>query len=304
MRCDMQFFLCKDYVSEEKNEHYLGYTLNDNSYFYNTLYQIVKKSNDTFVECYKLLENGRIKFIYDINEYRPYNAVSFNLSLDQFVKLLGSFVASLKKIEENGFVQIETLDIDLEKIYVNTEDFTIRFVCVPLNVNSVWDTREEFHNMAVTSVGKMIYNSEFMENAVFFSMFDDCNNNRVSFEELCNRMKNGTYGIYFVVDDMIQETGELQNNLRLHSLFNGYDIEINKSKFVIGKSSGDVDLSGYNMLSRVHCEIVNSDGNYYIIDKNSTNGTYVNNSRIPSEKMIPIKSGDNILLADLEYVVV
>ncbi|MCM1288720.1 MAG: FHA domain-containing protein [Clostridium sp.] len=300
----MQAFLCKDYVSEEKNEHYLGYTLKDNSYFYNTLYQIVKKSNDTFVECYKLIQNGRIKFIYDINEYRPYNAVSFNLSLDQFVRLLGSFVASLKKIEENGFVQIETLDIDLEKIYVNTEEFTARLVCVPLNVNSVWDTKEEFHSMAVTSVGKMIYNSEFMGNEFFFNMFDDCNSSRVSFEELYNRMRDGHYGIYFIANDMVQENGEQQNFLRLHSLFNGYDIEINKSKFTIGKNSGDIDLSGYSMLSRTHCEIINSDGNYYIIDKNSTNGTYVNNSRIPSEKMIPIKSGDNILLADLEYVVV
>lgn len=300
----MQFFLCEGYVTEEKNEHYLAYTLNDNSYFYNTLYQIVKKGNDTFVECYKLKQNGRIKFIYDINEYRPYKALSFNLSLDQFVRLLGNFVASLKRIEENGFVQIETLDIDLEKIYVNIEEFTVRFVCVPLNVNSVWDTKEEFHNIAVTLVGKMIYNSEFMGNEMLFNLFDDCNNNRISFEELYSRMSDGSYGIRFITNDMVHRTGEQRNYLRLHSLFNGYDIEINKSKFVIGKNSEDVDLSGYSMLSRIHCEIINSDGNYYIIDKSSTNGTYVNNSRIPSEKMIPIKSGDSILLADLEYIVV
>ena len=41
----------------------------------------------------------------------------------------------------------------------------------------------------------------------------------------------------------------------------------------------------------------------YIIDENSTNGTYVNGIRIQSQQTVEISPGDRITLADLELTV-
>lgn len=45
-------------------------------------------------------------------------------------------------------------------------------------------------------------------------------------------------------------------------------------------------------VSRVHARIVNDGQNLYVIDSNSTNGTYLNDNRIEAERAIPLKSND------------
>lgn len=55
-------------------------------------------------------------------------------------------------------------------------------------------------------------------------------------------------------------------------------------------------------ISRYHCKIVYENGQYYIIDLNSTNGTFVNKQQIPPRTKIPVMPGDLILLAGVEQL--
>lgn len=80
-------------------------------------------------------------------------------------------------------------------------------------------------------------------------------------------------------------------------------ILIDKPVFKIGKEKSYVDyfISDNTAISRSHANIIENGSNYFIIDTNSTNHTFVNGSMIQSNMETPIKPGDKIKLANEEF---
>lgn len=90
----------------------------------------------------------------------------------------------------------------------------------------------------------------------------------------------------------------------LKTLKNGIPetIVINKASFIIGRLKGQVDyVHTSSAIGKVHAEIISRDGVYYLKDLNSRNGTYINRTKIESNKEYLINDNDKILLADTEF---
>ncbi|MFW6182067.1 MAG: FHA domain-containing protein [Spirochaetota bacterium] len=65
----------------------------------------------------------------------------------------------------------------------------------------------------------------------------------------------------------------------------------------IGRDPGnDVVLAGDPLVSRRHALIEKEGDRCFIMDKGSTNGTYVNNNPIPRAERVEIRSGDVITI--------
>ncbi len=81
---------------------------------------------------------------------------------------------------------------------------------------------------------------------------------------------------------------------RLISAEGDMDCVLSQKDFIIGKKKGEVDLVLSDAsVSRIHARIV-YDGEYYLEDMNSTNGTFKNGLRLlPYEKRI-LQSGDEV----------
>lgn len=81
-------------------------------------------------------------------------------------------------------------------------------------------------------------------------------------------------------------------------------ILINTTEFVLGKSDSCNGVLSFNEeISREHCKIVWHDGQYYIIDLNSTNGTYLNDEMLVPSQEYPIRPGDHIRLSASTFLV-
>jgi hypothetical protein len=69
-----------------------------------------------------------------------------------------------------------------------------------------------------------------------------------------------------------------------------------------------IDLSDDNALllgvSRLHAKILYMDGNFYIKDMGSINGTWLNNLRLEPHQLVPLERGDNIRLGRLTMNVI
>ncbi len=80
-------------------------------------------------------------------------------------------------------------------------------------------------------------------------------------------------------------------------------IAITKPEFSIGREMSKVDycVKDNNAVGRRHAEIVSRGGETYIVDRNSTNGTFVNNVRVGAGVETKLSSGDTIMLADEEF---
>lgn len=79
---------------------------------------------------------------------------------------------------------------------------------------------------------------------------------------------------------------------------------VDKPSYRIGKEKQYCDLfiSDNNYISRSHADIVTRDNRYYIIDRNSTNKSYVDGKVIPAENEIEIFSGTKIRLANEDFI--
>ncbi len=80
-------------------------------------------------------------------------------------------------------------------------------------------------------------------------------------------------------------------------------IKLNKESIIVGKLRGQCDFAlNNNKISKMHAEFIVRNGEYFVKDYNSTNGTYINgsNQRIQSNVEYPIFNGDRITLANVD----
>lgn len=81
--------------------------------------------------------------------------------------------------------------------------------------------------------------------------------------------------------------------------------KIKNREMIIGRTQGKVDILTENIsVGKVHCKILKEGNQYYIIDLDSKNGTYINGNRINPKEKSEIKHRDIIRLSTEEFLFV
>jgi hypothetical protein len=117
-------------------------------------------------------------------------------------------------------------------------------------------------------------------------------------EELEDNQTEEEYGKTIYIED----TGMLQKPALYKS--DGEAVaKLEELPFVIGKRKEDVSLvlNDYSV-SRIHARITEEEGNYYVEDLNSTNGTYKNGLRLQPYEKRKLEKGDELKFGKTEYV--
>ena len=97
------------------------------------------------------------------------------------------------------------------------------------------------------------------------------------------------------------------SNVRFPSLFRVLTeetISINKPVFRIGKERSYVDyfVTNNNAVSRSHADIITRGSNYFVIDLNSKNHTYINDQMLSVQCETEIRDGDRLKLGNEEFI--
>ncbi|WP_419954644.1 FHA domain-containing protein [Neobacillus niacini] len=83
----------------------------------------------------------------------------------------------------------------------------------------------------------------------------------------------------------------------------GTNIVVTKEVFKLGRDPEQVDYTlNSKVVGRIHAELVTTDGEYFLIDKHSRNGSYVNGVKLSSNEKTKIKHEDRIKLANQEFI--
>lgn len=101
----------------------------------------------------------------------------------------------------------------------------------------------------------------------------------------------------------IASTETVQENPHLIRSKNNEKINLNKPVFRIGKEKSYVDyfIGDNTAISRSHANFITRDGQYFVMDTNSTNHTYVNGVMIQSNIETQLSHGDKIRLANEDF---
>lgn len=80
-------------------------------------------------------------------------------------------------------------------------------------------------------------------------------------------------------------------------------VDINSKKFVVGRLFDSVDcFINDNAVSKKHAQIVLKNNKKYLIDLNSSNGTFLNGVKIETEKYYELRNNDKITFANVESI--
>ncbi|MDR6999324.1 DUF6382 domain-containing protein [Neobacillus niacini] len=83
----------------------------------------------------------------------------------------------------------------------------------------------------------------------------------------------------------------------------GEKISLTKAVFKLGRDPEQVDFVAKNkVVGRVHAEILTVNGEYFFVDKQSRNGSYLNGVRLVQNSKTKLKHEDKIKLANEEFV--
>ena len=84
---------------------------------------------------------------------------------------------------------------------------------------------------------------------------------------------------------------------------NNEKINLDKPVFRIGKEKSYVDyfIGDNTAISRSHANVITRDGEYFVVDTNSTNHTYINGAMIQSNVETKISHGDKVRLANEDF---
>ena len=121
---------------------------------------------------------------------------------------------------------------------------------------------------------------------------------RISFGE--TTVLGGQIGETTVLGGAVEKPKPTPHLIRVR---NNERIPLDKPVFRIGKERSYVDyfISDNSAVSRSHANIINRDGEFFVMDTNSTNHTYVNGGMIPSNVETKISHGTKIRLGNEDF---
>lgn len=296
-------------VTELKGMPNVQYIINEDNVFALTEFKVLKGQNKNLVNCSKVKFNGKIKLIYFTNEMKSLQNILATLDVDSFINIIANLVSSVSDIKNNGFLDISNLVLSFDRIFVDANTLAVNLVYLPINNPYKDNTLQE--NELKAEIIKFIGSVPAFATDKMSRITGYLSNGTLTLSQLYSCLCGEVAGVrQVVVSDGKQQKEEIKSSVRKTLVFScvlqpSVSFNINSNEFVIGKSADKVDgLITFNKaISRVHCKIIYQNGNYYIIDLGSANGTYVNSKKLQVQSPEPINNGDKVRLANVDFTI-
>ena len=321
-------------VTESVGANNISCILKNNNDFSVTGYKVMQNhSFSGLVRCAKLMYNGKIKLVYLIDDKKPLSLVVSRLGISELSTVITNLLQKVIDIKTNGFFLAENLELNYDKIFVDTTDNSVYFLYYPL---AAFDTGKmmSFETNVRAAFVKLFADFSVFNTPHFAQLVNDITKTDLPIDVVMRNFKanikgqpNGKYQdfssnhIYNAKDldktnNMIANRNEkiksannrshrVQPALTLKSTASSFQMVVSRPDFIVGKNPSVVHglISDNPAISRVHCRITYNEGNYYIQDEGSSNGTFLNETRLKKSEKAELKNGDTVRIANSKFVI-
>lgn len=277
-----------------------GYILSDNSLFSLTDFKVLKNKEKTggFIKCSKAMFNGRVSLIYFIGDHKNLSNILLSVDPESFTLILRNLFEVLLEIKGIGFLSYQNVDISTDKIFIDQKTLGVSLIYLPLTSNSVGE--EVFLNELRTQLLQIISSTPVLSSDKISKISMYLSNASLSIEELYKNISAECSG------GSVRHAGSqpLLNVVSVNSK-NTCEFNINKPEFILGRVASKVDavVPGNPTISSAHCKFIFRNGEYFVQDLKSSNGSYLNSKRLAAEELYPVKNGDRLRLANEDFLI-
>ena len=272
------------------------YILKGDVKFYNTEYKIMENYSD-LLRCYNATLNGMTELVYLTENLVPLSVVLPHLKEDTFVSIAINMCKSVMRIADNGFLNWQHIDFAKERVFVQLSDQTVYYVYLP--IKGIYLAPESIDKEIETFIGSLTKEIPDPDASKMAAIRNHVQSNRDPLIDFIDFLSG-------LLDNNSASQPQHPNGiLKLYNEEKNHTLVIDKPSFSIGKLVTAVDgvISYSKFVGRVHCQIVNNNGEYYIYDMDSMNGTAVNDAPVKPGKGFPLKNGDRLKIANVEFIV-
>ncbi len=277
-----------------------GYILSDNSLFSLTDFKVLKNKEKTggFIKCSKAMFNGKVSLIYFIGDHKNLSNILLSVDPESFTLILRNLFEVLLEIKGIGFLSYQNVDISTDKIFIDQKTLGVSLIYLPLTSNSVGE--EVFLNELRTQLLQIISSTPVLSSDKISKISMYLSNASLSIEELYKKISAECSG------GSVRHAGSqpLLNVVSVNSK-NTCEFNINKPEFILGRVVSKVDavVPGNPAISSAHCKFIFRNGEYFVQDLKSSNGSFLNSKRLAAEELYPVKNGDRLRLANEDFFI-
>lgn len=299
--------------------------------------QTIDKINSGVVNNLLRIESANSReVIYSINDYvllKDY--LKTKMSLDQMYSIISQTIITLNALSDEDMSNTR-LVLDYEYVFVEPQSGALFFIYEPyiskrenIICNNFWiNIIDSTKIKDVTAREQCLQLKQYLEASTDRGLDEiyayvnktPIENNAFSTGELLVKATN-LRNTSFNENDLEPETGLLQDNKpkevvkqntaspRKKRAFliresKKEKIEVLNDSFVVGKSAScNYTVIGNPTISRRHIIISRKQGEFYLVDEKSTNGTYINGSIIERNREYKLTNGDMLRLSNEDFMV-
>lgn len=273
----------------------ISYNLNDDLYFFVALHNYFNDKDSDIKDV--------INYINSIKENETSNCKNpfklSNIKEDDNVDIKDKN----KLLWEKNDIEVKAESIDIKKIDKNGV-----FTATNINIEDSIDNNEKPMAIHIST------NSVNLENNNYY--YDPCEKKAVKVNSLDYEEDVGTTVLDDEEDDYRdEESGGGTTLLGLDDeeeevipyllrRSTKEEFPLNKSRVKVGReaSSCDFVITNNKLVGRIHAIIIKQGQNYFIEDNNSTNGTFINGTKLSKMGKNKISHGDEIKLANEVFI--
>lgn len=121
-------------ISEVIGANNISYILNENRDFSVTGYKVMQNQGSAgLLKCAKIMYNGKIKLVYIVEGYKPLSYVATRLGVTELNAVIFNLIQRAIDIKSNGFFRAENIELDFNKIFVDTSDYSVHLIYFPVS---------------------------------------------------------------------------------------------------------------------------------------------------------------------------
>lgn len=291
---------------------HIAYTFEDNENIFSLGTRVLSKIGlRTILLSESVIYNGQVRLLYNLHEKKSICEIIGTLPEAEVISLLMDYLKVIVEIFKNDFIDIKSLDVNIERLYYDTKSKQLN--CIILPINEEYDFHDgaswqEKYRNSLAYFCSYIFATNSDKYTKMYYKITDLNLTDIEIAEYLYTYDFGITKSILVNSDNNIKSDEIRNRvitLEHSSQLGNILFRISQNEFVLGKSATNADgtISISTSISRRHCIIRKNQEGFTVEDLGSSNGTRINGYGISSGQQYMLNKGDFLQLADIVFVV-
>ena len=190
----MNDLILDNLIKEKRDITNISYILEDSSLFFETGYKVLQnQEKNGFIKVVKVIHNGKIKLIYDISKYKSLAAIMSGLNAASFLIIMSKLFDIICETIENGFMQIENININFENIFIDTNNLSVNLIYIPVNTECNGNSKSLFEERLKGNIARAISANRNIDNELVNKLYSNLSLANNTIEMLRDYMNTLSY---------------------------------------------------------------------------------------------------------------